>query len=277
MPSARLLRQGSGWRAAGSLCAAGPRDPVFEERHDDYSIAAVIQGSFRYRSETGTALLYPGALMLGNHGSCYECGHDHGRGDRCVAFHIAPEVFHEVASTLAGSSRFRFPVGALPALPRLAPRLARARAGLASASSGAADEFVIDLVEAVIGACSGSAPAAQRVSAIDSRRIGEAAEFIASHAQEPLDLEQLAGRASMSKYHFLRVFRRVLGVTPHQFLLETRIRRAAERLLSSAEPVATIAYDAGFGDLSTFNARFRRQFGRSPSAYRSGARAFSGR
>ena len=90
MPSARLLRQGSGWRAVEYLCTAGPHDPVFEERHDDFSIAAVIQGSFRYRSETGTALLYPGALMLGNQGSCYECGHDHGRGDRCVAFHIAP-------------------------------------------------------------------------------------------------------------------------------------------------------------------------------------------
>ena len=274
MPTARLLRQGSQWRAVEYLCTAGPRDPVFEERHDNFSIAAVIQGSFRYRSETGTVLLYPGALMLGNHGSCYECGHDHGRGDRCVAFHIAPDVFHEVASTLAGSSRFRFPVGALPALPRLAPRLARARAGLASASSGAADESVLDLIEAVIGACADAAPSAPRVSAIDSRRIGDAAEFIASHAREPLDLEQLAGRAAMSKYHFLRVFRRVLGVTPHQFLLETRIRDAAERLLGGAEPVSTIAYDAGFGDLSTFNARFRRQFGRSPSAYRSSVRGF---
>lgn len=275
MPSARLLRQGSGWRAVEYLCTAGPHDPVFEERHDDFSIAAVIQGSFRYRSETGTALLYPGALMLGNQGSCYECGHDHGRGDRCVAFHIAPDVFQEVASTLAGSSRFRFPVGALPALPRLAPRLARARAGVAGVAGetpGDADESVLDLIEAVIGACGGAAPSAQRVSAIDSRRIGEAAEFIASHAQDPLDLAQLAGRASMSKYHFLRVFRRVLGVTPHQFLLESRIRRAAERLLSGAEPVGTIAYDAGFGDLSTFNARFRRQFGRSPSAYRSAVR-----
>ena len=66
-------------------------------------------------------------------------------------------------------------------------------------------------------------------------------------------------------------------MTPHQFLLETRIRRAAERLLSGAEPVSTIAYDAGFGDLSTFNARFRRQFGRTPSAYRASTRGTGAR
>ena len=87
MPSVRLLARGSGWCAVEYLCTAGPHDPVFEERHDDFAIVAVVQGSFRYRSPAGTALLYPGALMLGNHGNCYECGHDHGRGDRCVVFH----------------------------------------------------------------------------------------------------------------------------------------------------------------------------------------------
>ena len=268
MPSARPLALGSGWRAVEYLCSAGPHDPVFEERHDDFAIVAVVQGSFRYRSQSGTALLYPGALMLGNHGNCYECGHDHGRGDRCVAFHIAPEVFHEVASSMAGSSLFRFPVGALPALPRLAPRLARARAVLSNAAPVAADESVFDFVEAVITASSGVGALAPRLSAVDARRIGETAEYIALHAREPLDLGLLASRAAMSKYHFLRVFRRVLGVTPHQFLLETRVRLAAERLLAGGDPISTIAYDAGFNDLSTFNARFRRQFGRSPSDYR---------
>jgi AraC-like DNA-binding protein len=72
----------------------------------------------------------------------------------------------------------------------------------------------------------------------------------------------------MSKYHFLRTFRHVIGLTPYQFLLQLRLRRAAVRLASTAEPVAAIAYDVGFGDLSTFNNRFRAVFGESPLAYR---------
>jgi len=72
----------------------------------------------------------------------------------------------------------------------------------------------------------------------------------------------------MSPYHFLRTFRQVVGVTPHQFILRTRLNRAAVRLRRSSESVSTIAFEAGFNDLSTFNRRFRRVMGASPSAYR---------
>ena len=72
----------------------------------------------------------------------------------------------------------------------------------------------------------------------------------------------------MSKYHFLRVFRRLTGVTPHQYLISARLRRAALALASSREPVIAVALDAGFGDLSTFNKTFRAAFGLTPTQYR---------
>jgi AraC-like DNA-binding protein len=62
-------------------------------------------------------------------------------------------------------------------------------------------------------------------------------------------------------------------MTPYQFILHTRLSRAAARLRSSAEPISAIAFDAGFGDLSTFNRRFRRLMGCSPGAYRSQRRS----
>jgi AraC family transcriptional regulator len=57
-------------------------------------------------------------------------------------------------------------------------------------------------------------------------------------------------------------------MTPHQFVLRTRLHRAAVRLRRTDEPVSAIAFDAGFSDLSTFNRRFRRVMRLSPSAYR---------
>jgi AraC family transcriptional regulator len=57
-------------------------------------------------------------------------------------------------------------------------------------------------------------------------------------------------------------------MTPHQFVLRTRLHRAAVRLRRSDEAVSVIAFDMGFNDLSTFNRRFRRVMGSSPSAYR---------
>jgi AraC-like DNA-binding protein len=72
----------------------------------------------------------------------------------------------------------------------------------------------------------------------------------------------------MSPYHFLRTFRVVVGVTPHQFILHTRLRRAAVRLRRTTDGISAIAFAAGFNDLSTFNRRFLRIMGLSPSAYR---------
>jgi AraC-like DNA-binding protein len=64
------------------------------------------------------------------------------------------------------------------------------------------------------------------------------------------------------------MFRQVAGMTPHQYVLRTRLHRAAVQLRRTDDPISSVAYDAGFNDLSTFNRRFRRLMGAKPSAYR---------
>ena len=72
------------------MCSAGPADRPYEERHEGFSIAAVLEGCFTYRSDRGASLLYPGALLLGKSRACYECGHEHSVGGHlagvCVTF-----------------------------------------------------------------------------------------------------------------------------------------------------------------------------------------------
>lgn len=264
-----MLARGDGWQVSDVVCHAGPRDRPFEERHDRVSIAAVIEGSFRYRSSAGTALLSPGAILLGNAGTCYECGHDHSSGDRCVAFQFVPDLFGEIAASTAGSSYFRFPAAMLPARWETALVVAEAQAAGVAQSALAFEELAIRLAESVIATLAGAAtPPLPRVSSRDERRISTALRYIGEQLTNPLDLDQLAGIAGMSKYHFLRTFRRTVGVTPYQFLLGMRMRRAALALARTSEPVAAIAYEAGCGDLSTFNSHFRKAFGASPTAFR---------
>jgi AraC family transcriptional regulator len=116
----------------------------------------------------------------------------------------------------------------------------------------------------------GAQPAAAP-SRRDERRISDALCRIEGEAHEPLALADLAHEAGMSRYHFLRTFRQVAGMTPHQLVLRTRLHRAAVRLRTSDYSISTIAFDAGFGDLSTFNRRFRRLMGCSPGAWRAGS------
>ena len=84
----------------------------------------------------------------------------------------------------------------------------------------------------------------------------------------PLSLRDLASAARLSPYHFLRTFKSVTGVTPHQWLLRARLRDAARRLETTNDPVTDIAFDVGFEDLSHFIRSFRSEFGISPRRYR---------
>jgi len=95
---------------------------------------------------------------------------------------------------------------------------------------------------------------------------------IEAQACEPLSLDELASAAAMSPYHFLRTFRAVVGMTPHQFVLHRRMHHAAVRLRRSKDSISAIALDCGFADLSTFNRRFRRIMKQSPGAYRAAVR-----
>ncbi|WP_300301859.1 AraC family transcriptional regulator [Ferrovibrio sp.] len=266
--SSRVIARGNDWSVSDFICRFGPQDRAFEERHGDVAISAVVAGSFRYRCDSGDALLHPGSFLLGNAGACYECGHDHGSGDHCIAFHFSPALFEEIAASAAGSHRFRFPAAMLPARPDLAATLVDIETLAADDSRMAAEDFALRLAETVLKATADGRSRSAAPTTGERRKIGNVLRHIEAHADQPLDLAALAGIACMSKYHFLRCFRRVVGSTPYQYLLDLRLRRAAIGLATTASPVAALAYEAGFGDLSTFNNRFRAVFGVSPGQFR---------
>lgn len=268
LPAPRPLVAGDGWRLTEFRCEAGPQDRPFEERHGRFSIAAVASGSFTYRGSHGAALLHPGALMLGNAGACFQCGHEHGTGDHCFALQIAPAYFEEAAAAATGSGRFRFPRAMLPAGPATLPLALMLERG-SDAVALAAESLVATFVERVLVLASGEVPATG-LPPQDARRISRALRHIEAHAEDALDLDRLAGIAAMSKYHFLRSFRRAVGQPPYRYLLTLRMRRAALSLAQGEESVASVALGAGFGDLSTFNRRFRQLFGTTPQRWRRG-------
>ncbi|HTB14791.1 MAG TPA: AraC family transcriptional regulator [Bryobacteraceae bacterium] len=255
-PSSRLLAQGSGWTVQDVICTSGPRDRAFEEQHSRISISIVAAGTFQYRSTTGRELMTPGSLMLGNPGQCFECGHDHGRGDRCLSFGYTPEYFE----TLTGGARF--PALRLPPLRALSPLVTRACAGLTKdiAWEELSVQLAAQTLSIVVGEKSNPNPSAEA-------RVARVVRAIERDPTAAHTLSDLASEVGLSPYHFLRAFEQVTGVTPHQFILRTRLREAALRLSEPAR-ILDIALDSGFGDLSNFNRTFRAEFGISPKAWR---------
>ena len=272
--STNVLAEGKGWRVIDAICSFGPQDRPFEERHAGISVAAVVSGTFQYRTQQGAATLVPGALMLRNDGACFRCGHAHSTGDRCLAFHFTPAFFECVVADMPGAKRPGFAVPSLPPLQQLLPLFAEAEVARDEGDGAAFEELALRFASAAITLSAEKRAPVRQPSARDERRVSEVVRRIEREAEAPHPLAELAKDADLSPYHFLRSFAQVAGVTPHQYVLRTRLHRAALRLRRTRDSITEIAYGAGFNDLSTFNRRFRRLMGMSPGAYRAqGSRA----
>jgi AraC-like DNA-binding protein len=101
-----------------------------------------------------------------------------------------------------------------------------------------------------------------------ARQLLRAKDLADSRYFEPLDVKALARAARLSPAHFSREFRRVVGESPHQYLLTRRLERAAALLRSTDRSVADICITVGLRSVGSFTTSFGRAFGQSPTAYR---------
>jgi AraC-like DNA-binding protein len=267
----RIERDGQALASASALygagevsCRAQPGELTAERRYAGPCVGAVIEGLFDYRSERGEGLAAPGAIVFGNTGEAFGCRHLALAGNRRAVIALDAEALAEAAndcglpgplfeSTVAAPSRR---TAALYAVVR------RAVVG------GLSEDGLFELMGAALQVGhDGKAPAALAEPA----RIMAVARHLDAAYEEPLTLGEMAAMAGLSRFHFVRSFRAVMGESPHQYLIAARLRAAANRLLDTREPVTQIALDVGFNDLSHFNATFRRAFGASPGAWRKAA------
>ena len=248
-------------------CGVAPGTAPFPEVHETFAVAYVRKGSFGYRCAGRDAELVAGAMLVGRPGAEYVCTHDHVHGDECLSFHFAPALAEELAG---GSGKWR--AGAAPPLSELVVLGELAQSAAAGASDAGLDEVALAIAARYFRLAGGASAKRAAPSARDRRRAVEAALRLDAEAGAPLDLATAAAAAGLSAYHFLRLFAKVLGVTPHQYLVRARLRRAARLLAEEERAITDIAYDVGFGDLSNFVRTFRRAAGVSPRAFRKAAK-----
>lgn len=98
------------------------------------------------------------------------------------------------------------------------------------------------------------------------RRIVQAKLFIDNNYADNIDLNNIADEAYFSKFHFIRLFKKIYGKTPHQYLIVVRIEKAMQ-LLRNNNPVSGVCYAVGFESLSSFSGLFKRIVGVTPSVF----------
>jgi AraC-like DNA-binding protein len=268
---ARLVAAGPGWTVDDVVCSCGPQDRPYDEQHEQVTIAIVTSGMFQYRGSgaNGREMMSPGSVLLGSPGQCFQCGHEHGAGDRCLSFHFSPEYFDAVTDGVERRSGTRtFRSLRLPPVRTLSSVIADACAALAGAHDVAWEGLGIRLAARAVQVDGEVDPDTRAISSAQLARVARTTQSIEDRPDANLTLVGLAREAELSPFHYLRVFQRATGVTPHQYLLRRRLLAAAVRLKTDRAKILDVALDAGFGDVSNFNRALRVEFGVSPRAYR---------
>ena len=245
-------------------CTRGPGDRPFAEMHERHSVSYVRSGSFGCRTQGRDFDLVAGAVLVGRPGQEYTATHEHHAcGDECLSVKLSPAL----ADSLG---RANWEAGRVPPVPELMVIGELAQAAAEGRSNVALDEAAL-LLAGRFARLSGKVAPIEKNSKARQRAV-EAALWIDAKSAEEIDLEAAAGQACLSAFHFLRIFRNALGVTPHQYLVRSRLKRAAKLLAQEEIPVTEVALDVGFADLSNFVRTFRRAAGVSPREFRKSAK-----
>jgi len=234
-----------------------PGEPaVSVEWWQEPCIAFTALGSWEIRGRGGKGEVTPGSVLASEGGAEYECRHPDGAGDRMVCVLYRGDV--DPGPVLVVRQ-----VAALRSLRRSLSAQLR----LSDPDPGEAEELSLALLGAVREAPGGPAGPGEWSRTLVARLRAEAD---ARYREPDLDLVAQARALGVSRTRFVHMFRDVVGVTPHRYVIESRASHAARLLSSTRLPVTDICFDSGFGSMPSFYAAFRTAYGMTPGTYRAG-------
>jgi len=231
--------------------------------YTESGVALVLSGTFEHLSDSRSCMAVPGSLVFANKRAEFSCRHQGLERNRRIVVFFSEQLLEPLATDLhLDAPRFHT---ALAPPSRLTPRIAGLLLRIARGAADS-DEAAVAIAHICLGASGRFA--LDKASDLDTRRILEAVRYINAHFAEPCPLDTLAAVANMNRFSFAKRFRAVTGETANQYVINRRLSAAATRLASTRLPIAEIAFEVGFNDLSHFDACFRSAFGCAPRVWR---------
>lgn len=236
--------------------------------YTESGVALVLSGIFEHLSDSRACMAVPGSLVFANKRAEFSCRHQGLDGNRRIVVFFSEKLLEPLATDLCLDAP-TFQAAAAPP-SRLTPMVAGLLLRIARGAADS-DEAAVAIAHICLSAsgrfCSGRFYS-DRASDVDTRQVLDAVRYINAHFAEPCPLDTLAAVAGMNRFRFAKRFRAVTGETANQYVINRRLSAAATRLASTKLPIAEIAFDVGFNDISHFDACFRSAFGCAPSIWR---------
>ena len=237
--------------------------------HEEFFIALTEKGIVTPTYRGDTHVIGPGDLIVLNPEEAHAGGPPAEVSWTYRALYPRPELMRRIMAELPGD-RPAMPEfgGDVLRDPDVAAHLRRFHR-LSELPDSSMLEREAHLVEALVVLVGRHAvpPRAPRPLGREPRAVRRSREYLDEHADENVTLEALARFAGLSAFHFCRVFGEAVGMTPHAYQTQVRVRRA-KALLRAGLPITMAAAEAGFYDQAHLTRHFKRIVGVTPGRFR---------
>ena len=249
------------------------------EYNESLFISFIRKGFFEYKTFRKDDELHVGRLLISKPGYEHITRHIDNQPDTTTGFEFSARFFRIIQDQYASRAGWFLKNNDIHSLMlrsnaeldylhhRILKKLERKEA-----SGLQIDEMVMDLLDKVMQVLDGNTaevlPIAGSLKQFHLGTIGNAKEYILQHFNQDISLHQLAQHCYVSPFHFSRIFKIVMNVSPHQYLTEMRLNHAKILLATTDEPVTDIAFACGYNSIEHFATAYRQRFKTNPTRYR---------
>lgn len=244
----------------------GASRSVARHVHSVFSASVMLSGSRIHETRQGSFLVRAGDILVVNIGEVHG-NIGNGAATSAFALRLLPEFLRRYAGEITGRSDNLFPL-AEPVIrdSALARQLLRTQAILENSPHQLEKEEEILIFLATLFSRHARESFAPVKLGKERKSVARACDYLQSCTAENVSLETLAGIAGLSPFHFTRLFTRTVGVSPHQYQLQMRLKKATD-LLAAGNLATDVAFATGFCDQSHLQKEFKKKFGISPGRY----------
>ena len=274
-----ILHQSDFYRVNDFKCHCDRCSVSQPEYNESLFVSFIRKGYFEYKTFRKDDELHVGRLLISKPGYEHITGHIDNQPDTTTGFEFTPGFFRIMQDQYAALAGWFLKNNDIHSL------MLRSNAELdylhhrilkvleqKQASSLQVDEMVMDLLEKVMQVLCGNTQEVLSIAgSLKQFHLGtieNAKEYILQHFNEDISLQQLAQHCYVSPFHFSRIFKSIMNMSPHQYLAEVRLNHAKILLTTTTEPISDIAFACGYNSIEHFATAYRQKFKINPSRYR---------
>ncbi len=274
-----ILHQSDFYRVLDFKCHCVVCSVTDPEYNDSFSLAFIRKGFFEYRTFRRKDEVHTGRVLLSKPGFEHTTRHIDNQPDIVTIFEFRRSFFEEniisnygdqLPWILKNNDIHSVMVNATPGLEFLHHRIFQ-KILSKSYDCLEMDELVIGLLEkmmAVLGNAKTPGNIPDKLKQYHLGTVEAARNYILAHFNENISLQQLATHCHVSPFHFSRIFKTIIGTSPHQYLGAVRLTHAKVLLTETNLPVSAIAYECGFNSPEHFVTIFKQHYKTNPSSLR---------